>query len=67
MPHTHHQAEARELLQEWLRRVHAASRVIDHETVTREDIRVAQERLAVHQGYLVELIAAGLASGRVLF
>jgi len=67
MPHTHHQAEANELLQEWLRRVHAASRVIDHETVTREDIQAAQEQLAAHQGYLVELIAAGLASGRVLF
>ena len=67
MPHTHHQSEAQRLLQEWLKHVLAASQFIDHDTVTREDVRVAQEKLAVHQGYLIDLIAAGLASGRVPF
>jgi len=67
MPHNHHQAEAHRLLQDWLALIHAATRVVDHQTVTRDDLRVAHKRLAAHQGYLVDLIAAGLDSGRVVF
>jgi hypothetical protein len=67
MPHTSHpQIEAQALLREWLRHVHEAARVVDRHT-TREDIRVAQERLAVHQEYVIQLIAVGLESGTVLF
>ena len=69
MPHARHphQIEAERLLQDYLSCIHAASRVVDHETFTRDDHRVAVERLRARQAQLIDLIAAGLASGDVLF
>ena len=66
-PSTHHETEAQRLLQDWLNSLHKATRVIDHETTTKEDNRIAQQQLSVKQGYLIQLIAAGLASGKVPF
>lgn len=66
MPHhisPKHQ-ESQKLLIEFLQRIHEASAVIDHVTTFPETVRVAQERLATHQAYLIELIAIGLDSER---
>ena len=68
MPHTTpHRDEAFTLLQTYLRCVQQASRPIDHDAVHPADQRAAQARLHTEQSYLIEVIAAGLATGDVLF
>jgi len=66
-PPTAQRNEADQLLREYLTHIQTASRPIDHHTTTPEDHRTAHERFQVHHAYLRDLIAAGLATGRILF